>query len=110
MAGSETTAAGALSRQAIPLKAMEQSTVLEYVYLAPGRELLQQLFINEHGVFSYPTFLFFLEREYYEAIENNSPITLVVFCAKDIASMPGYASTSPFLAPIFLEVSKRLKQ
>lgn len=109
-AARETVAPQPTAAKAMPLEVLEPSTIFEYVDLAPGRELLQQLFVNEHGVFSYPAFLFFLEREYYEAIENNAPITLVVFSAKDVASVPGSASTSPFLAPVFLEVSKRLKQ
>ncbi len=78
--------------------------VIEYVDLLPGRRLLEQLFVNQFGMFSYPTFLFFLEREFYEAVENNSPTTLVVFQA--INTTNPAALISPV---VFQEIVKRMK-
>jgi Diguanylate cyclase, GGDEF domain len=85
-------------------------SVLEYVDLTAGRELLQQLFVNEYGVFSYPTFLFFLEREYYEAVENNAEISLVVFNAIETATRQAQSGSNLLMTTAFVEVAKRLKQ
>lgn len=76
--------------------------IIEYIDLTPGRNLLQKLFVNQQGIFSYPTFLFFLEREYSEAIENRSPMTLIFLKAS--------TRDSKALSPsVFQELVKRMK-
>lgn len=74
-------------------------SIIESIDMKLGREIMQQLFMSELGVFSYPTFLFFLEREYYDAIENKIPISLVIFEATGDVQLP---------TPIWEEVSKRI--
>jgi len=66
---------------ALPVVSSSKSgkSATEYVDLTPGKELLQNLFVNQLGIFSTATFLFLLEREYEEAVANKSPITLVLF-------------------------------
>lgn len=85
--------------------ALLDKRVIESVDLTPGRNLLQQLFVNQYGIFSYPTFLFFLEREFYQAIENNSPATVVFFKAIN-ADGANVNSLSPVIAQ---EVARRIK-
>jgi GGDEF domain-containing protein len=104
-------AASAASERPPALSApVDSSQLIEYADLSAGRDILKQLVVSDHGVFSYPTFLFFLEREYYEALENNTPITLVVFSTKNGADMGSVAAASSILEPVFLEVAKRLRQ
>ncbi len=80
--------------------------VIGYIDLSPSRQFLQNLFVNKLGIFSYATFLFFLEREYYEAIENKNPITLVVFKATNLTAAKDTGSLAP---PILQEIIKRIK-
>jgi len=79
--------------------------VIKFIDLTPGRDILQHLFMGELGIFSYPTFLFFLEREYYEALENNSPITLIIFQA----TSTGSTGNDPLSPPVLQELAKRIK-
>jgi len=78
----------------------------EFIDIIPGREVLQNLFMGEFGIFSYPTFLFFLEREYFQALDNKTPSTLIVFKA---TSAVDNIDVSAFPSPLLQEIAKRIK-
>ncbi len=82
---------------------------VEYIDLSPGRQLLEHLFVGQFGIFSYPTFLFFLEREYFEAIENKNHLALIVF--KAIENNASSLNIAQALSPVILqEIAKRINQ
>ncbi len=78
----------------------------EFIDITPGREILQTLFIGEFGIFSYATFLFFLEREYFQALENKTPSTLIIFKA---TSAGDNVDVSAFPSPVLQEIARRIK-
>jgi GGDEF domain-containing protein len=98
--GAQKDLVGTNSSSTPPLAQRSSTTAaIEYVDLTPGKELLQNLFVNEFGIFSYPTFLFLLEREYYEATENKSPTTLVIFSIKRSGASRGSDQVARSLTP-----------
>jgi len=52
--------------------------VIDSLDLTCGRELFLKFLGDQSDVYSYPAFLFTLEQEYYKAINNNLPLTLVI--------------------------------
>ncbi len=87
-------------------KQLSSKPAIEFIDMTPGREILQRVLTGQYGVFSYPAFLFFLEREYYTAVENKLPITLIIFRANDTGNT---LDVNSFDSPILQEIAKRIK-
>jgi GGDEF domain-containing protein len=65
------------------------------VDLTLGRSLRQSLLVNDFGIICYPAFQFLLEQEYYKALTNNSPMSIVLVNIIGLAQHDGSCYRGP---------------
>jgi GGDEF domain-containing protein len=81
---------------------VEHNKVFDSVDLTAGREVLKHHLNDELGCFSYPAFLFALEREYYETVLSAGAMTVVLLKAFSVSYQNGIEQHHP-LPPLALE-------